>query len=122
MKALKAGALETKKHGLHIDDNTLVLVRYNSEPAIVDFWRTRAITSSRLEENVAMYSMLTGVTSDSFRSQFESLHDGIIDFKTDEKGGEIEQYVRVRILRGKGINTRWRRISLLDKGEVTLGD
>jgi KaiC/GvpD/RAD55 family RecA-like ATPase len=120
MKALKSGTIGTRKRGLHIDDNTLVLVRYNSEPAIIDFWRTRAISTSRVEENVAVYSILTGMTSDSFRSQFESLHDGIIDFKTEERADEVQHFVRVRILRGKRCDSRWRRITVQDNGEVTL--
>jgi KaiC/GvpD/RAD55 family RecA-like ATPase len=120
MKEVKSGMIGARKRGLHIDDNTLVLVRYNSEPAIIDFWRTRAISTSRVEENVDVYSMLTGMTSDSFRSQFESIQDGIIDFKAEERDDEVQHFVRVRILRGKRCDSRWRRITVQDKGEVTL--
>ena len=107
---------------MHIDDNTLVLVRYNSEPAIIDFWRTRAIPISRTRELAFMHSLVTGTASDSFYKQFEALCDGTIELKTQDTAGEIEHLVRVRAMRGRPYDSRWHKLRLLDNGEVALAE
>jgi KaiC/GvpD/RAD55 family RecA-like ATPase len=124
--AIKGGYPEEGKRWLHIDDNTSILSKYNSENAIIEYWRTRDIPEARASEDVTLHSLLTGSTTDAFRNQFESLHDGIVDFKTEEKGRKrrrrIEHYVSARILRGKRYSSRWRRIRLMKNGEVALAD
>lgn len=120
VQIFKTGIPDTEKKWVHIDDNTSVLIRYNSEPAIIDFWRTRSIPASRVDQRVSLFSLLSGVASESFRSQFESLQDGIVDFKTEQKGNEIEHFVRLRILRGKRFSTRWRLITMSLDGEIVL--
>jgi KaiC/GvpD/RAD55 family RecA-like ATPase len=62
------------------------------------------------------------VASDAFYRQFESLADGIIEFKSEEKSGRIEHYVRVRAMRGKPYDSRWRTLQVLDNGEVKLAE
>ncbi len=117
---LKTGISETMKRRLHIDDNTGTLLQYNEEKAIIDFWRTRYIPYSRARECVNIYSLLTNVASTSFYKQYESLSDGIIDFKSEERENELQHYVRMRSLRGRGCDSRWRKLRLSDNGEVTL--
>ncbi len=117
---LKTGISETMKRRLHIDDNTGTLLQYNEEKAIIDFWRTRYIPYSRARECVNIYSLLTNVASTSFYKQYESLSDGIIDFKSEDRENELQHYVRMRSLRGRGCDSRWRKLRLSDNGEVTL--
>jgi len=119
-KDLKAGISEAMKRRLHIDDNTGILLQYNEERAIIDFWRTRYIPYSRARECVVVHAILKGVASPSFYKQYESLCDGIIDFKSEERENEFQHYVRVRSLSGRGCDSRWRRLRLSDNGEVTL--
>lgn len=121
---MKAGPSEGEKRRLHIDDNTSVLNRYNKENEITDFWRTRAIPSARARELVLLHSLVAGVYSDAFYRQFESLCDGIIDFKSEEKDDrQIEHFVRVRMMRGGGTyDSRWRKLRLLNNGEVALAE
>jgi hypothetical protein len=69
---------------LHIDDNTGVLLQYNQEKTIIDYWRTRKGTT-RVAEEVALYSFLKGVASDAFYNQIEFLCDGIVDLKKKRK-------------------------------------
>jgi KaiC/GvpD/RAD55 family RecA-like ATPase len=109
-----------EKRKLHIDDNSSILTRHNTEAAVFDFFRNRRVYMNRNDENIALFSILRGTVSDTFLSQFESISDGIIDFKAEEKAGEIEQLVRVRIMRRKKFKSRWRRMNLTDTGEVTL--
>jgi KaiC/GvpD/RAD55 family RecA-like ATPase len=119
-KDLKAGISEAMKRRLHIDDNTGILLQYNEEKAIIDFWRTRYIPYSRARECVNVYTILKGIASPSFYKQYESLSDGIIDSKSEERENELQHYVRIRSLRGRGCDSRWRRLRLSEDGEVTL--
>jgi KaiC/GvpD/RAD55 family RecA-like ATPase len=109
------------KHWIHVDDNTSVLLQYNSEKAFIDFWRTRIIPGARVEEGALMHSVIAGVYSEGFYRQFEALCDGTIDFRSHEVGGEIEQYMRVRAMRGKTYDSHWHRLRLHENGEVTVG-
>ena len=61
-----------------------------------------------------------GVHSESFYRQFESICDGIIDFHSLEEKGRIEHYMRVRSLRGRQIDSRWRHLRLQASGEVIV--
>jgi KaiC/GvpD/RAD55 family RecA-like ATPase len=110
---------EIDKRRLHIDDNSSVLLQYNDEKVIIDVWRTRNLPHTRVRESVFLYALLTEVGSPSFQKQLESISDGIIEFKSEDKGGEIEQYVRVSTMRGRSYDSRWRRLQLLDN-EVKL--
>lgn len=119
-RELKKGVLEEDKQRVHIDDNTGVLLQYNEEKQFIDHWRTRMIPVIRARENILFNSILTGVASAGFYKQFEFLCDGIIDFKSEDKGDEIEQYVRVSAMRGKKYDSKWQKLQLLDTGEVKL--
>jgi len=112
---------EAEKRRLHIDDNTSVLLQYNSEKEMIYFWRTRFIALSRARENVMFHSLVAGVYSEAFYRQFESLCDGIIDFRSQERAGQIEHNVRVRAMRGRSFDSRWRQLQLAD-GAVKLAD
>ena len=117
---LKEAAPEGEKRRLHIDDDTSTIVSYNDEKSFIDHWRTNAIPSARIFEWSMLHSTVTGAHSENFYRQFESLCDGIIDFKSREGNETIEQYARIRTMRGKAQDSRWRRLQLMDNGEVTF--
>lgn len=119
-ETLKDAAPEAEKKRLHIDDDTSTIVSYNDEKSFIDHWRTNAIPSSRIFEWSILHATVTGAHSENFYKQFESLCDGIIDFRSREENETIEQYARIRTLRGKTHDSRWRRLRLLDNGEVTF--
>jgi len=120
-KEREEGIPEEDKGWVHIDDNTAIITRYNSENAVLDYWRTRIIPFSRPEQNITLYSILNGTVSENFRVQFETINDGIIDFKREDTEGEVAQLVRVRRMRSKKLDSRWRRLDLSETGEATLG-
>jgi KaiC/GvpD/RAD55 family RecA-like ATPase len=117
---LKEGAPETDKRWLHIDDNTSIFNRYFKEQDVLNIFQTRVFQQTRLLELSAFHSIVTGVWSESFYKQFEAQCDGVIDFKAEEDEGQMENYVRVRSIRGKTCDSRWRHLRLEGNGEVVL--
>ncbi len=119
---IKGTVEDMDKTRFHIDDNTSVLLQYNQEKEMVDYWRTRMVPWARSMEFVVINSSVAGVYSDSFYRQYELIMDGIIDFKTEEKEEKIVNSVRIRAMRGKKFDSRWHHLELQDSGEVTLTD
>jgi KaiC/GvpD/RAD55 family RecA-like ATPase len=107
---------------LHIDDNTAILLQYNDEKMFIDLWRTRHIPMVRARELILFHSVVTEIASNAFYKQFESLCDGIVDVKSEERQGQMQHYLRVRTLRGKPIDSRWRRLQLMKNGEVAIAN
>ena len=114
------GIPEAEKNRLHIDDDLTVLNRYNQENEVIDYWRTRIIPLYRARESVLVNALLTGVSSEGFYKQFEAMCDGIIDCRTQEESGQVENYVRVRTMHGKSFDSRWQHVSVMADGRVSL--
>lgn len=122
VQRIKSGVPEEDKRRLHIDDNTGVLLQYNDEKAFIDNWRTRSRPHTKVQEIVLFNSLMKGAASDTFTKQLESLSDVLIDMRTQEREELIEHILRVRALRGRPSDSRWRRLRVQDNGEVTLTD
>jgi KaiC/GvpD/RAD55 family RecA-like ATPase len=122
MQRIKSGVPLEDKRRLHIDDNTGIMLQYNDEKAFIDTWRTRSRPHTKVQEIILFNSLMKGAASDAFTKQFELLSDVIIDIKTQEREERIEHVLRVRALRGRPYDSRWRRLRLLSNGEVALAD
>jgi len=114
------GAPDTDKRWLHIDDNTSIFNRYFKEQDVLNIFHTRVFLLTRLLDLSVFHSVVAGVWSESFYKQFEAQCDGVIDFKAEEDEGQLENFVRVRSIRGKSCDSRWRHLHLKDNGEVVL--
>lgn len=117
---LRKGANDTDKRWIHIDDNTSIFNRYVKEQDVLNLFNTLVFPEIRMLELSAFHSVITGVYSNSFYKQFEAQCDGVVDFKTEEDDGQLENYVRVRSLRGRACDSKWRRLHLKPTGEVIL--
>jgi KaiC/GvpD/RAD55 family RecA-like ATPase len=117
---LEKGAPEADKRWLHIDDNTSIYNRYFKEQDLLNIFHTRVFQLTRLLDLSVFHSVVAGVWSASFYKQFEAQCDGVIDFKAEEDEGQLENFVRVRSIRGKTCDSRWRHLHLVGDGEVVL--
>lgn len=121
----KTGALGVLREAgerdlLHIDDNDSALATVNSEDEILDFFRTRSFAAGRDRRITFLHGFATGVHSRRFYRNLETLVDGVFDFASKERGGAIEHLARVRMLRGRTCDTRWRPLQVSSTGEVSV--
>lgn len=119
---IKQGFREEEMRWLHIDEATSIMGQYSDEKTNLENWRTRYLPYLRIRQQADFASILVDSASTAFYKMFESLSDGIFEFQSQEHEGRIEQYARVRLLRGKTCDTRWRKLNLLPNGEVKLGN
>jgi len=119
-RRVKEGFTELEKDRLHFDDNCSIFLQYNDEKTMVDVWRTAVVPVLRARGLAAFHAFVRGSASAEFFTKFEALCDGVVDLKAEEEGGRIENYIRIRILRGKKFDSRWHRIELMDNSEVAL--
>ena len=117
---IKGEVPDASKKRFHIDDNTSLLLQYNGEKELIDYWRTRVVPWAVALDIAMLHSFAAGVASDAFYKHIESLCEGIFDLKSKEENGKIEHYLRVRTMRGKAHDTRWRRLKMSNNGEVKL--
>ncbi len=116
---IEKGAPENDRRWLHFDDNTSIFHRYFKEQDILNIFQTRVFPLTRILDLSVFMSVVSGAWSESFYKQFEAQCDGVIDFKAEEER-QLENYVRVRSIRGKSCDSRWRHLRLEGNGEVVL--
>ena len=119
---INQGFGEEELRWLHIDEASSILGQYSDEKAVLEHARTKWIPYVRARQLVSFVSILVDSASIGFYKMFESISDGIFEFQSQEHEGRIEQYARVRVIRGETCDTRWRKLSLQPNGQVKLGD
>lgn len=120
-KAYNDGYTDEDKHWLHVDDNTTIFLQYNDEKVFTDAWRTAILPFGiRGRETPHFIGLAKGIASNEFYTRYEALCDGIIDVKTQEEAGQIVNYLRIRMLRGKVFDSHYHKIELSGNGEVRL--
>ena len=105
---------------LHVDDNEAVLLQFSGEEYIADGIRTTFIPMAKARQLLVLHALVTGVASESFYRKRESLADAVIDIKTIEEGRKLQNYIRLRSLRGSKFDSSWRRIELFGGNRVRL--
>jgi adenylate cyclase len=117
---MKTGFEEEEKRWLHIDDNESVLLEFSDEESIMNGWRTTFVPMAKARELLIMHALVKGVASDSFYRKTEAMADAVIDISAKEEGGRLENYVRLRVLRGMRFDSGWHRIELTSSGDVAV--
>jgi class 3 adenylate cyclase/tetratricopeptide (TPR) repeat protein len=116
------GIHEVDSRRLHIDDDTSILLHFNDEKTFINHFRMHALPFARIHQLALVHSVVKSVFSETFYKQFESFCDGVLDFRTEEKGASVEHSMRVRLMRGKQHYSAWQRLRLLNDGKVAMVD
>lgn len=111
---------EAEKRWVHIDDDLTVMLQYNDENEFHKSMRDNNIPWARSLELIVFQPVATGLHQDSFYRRMESVCDGIMEFRAVDEGGKVENYARVRLIRGKALDSSWRLLKLRDNGEVVI--
>jgi class 3 adenylate cyclase len=120
-KESKAGYTDEDMWWLHVDDDTGVVLQYNDEKTVIDKWRTGILPYSVRNRMTPHFIAFTrNAALDRFLSQFEVFCDGIIDLTTREEVGEVKNYLRLRLLRGRIFDSRLHQLQMAPNGEVGL--
>ena len=119
-RKMKSGFEEEEKRWLHIDDNETVMLQFSSEESILNGWRTTFVPMVKERELLILHALVTGTASESFYRKTEAMADAVIDLTTREEGGRVENYIRVRALRGVKFDSRWHRAELMSNGDVII--
>ncbi len=116
----RRGFREEEKEWLHIDDNEGILLQYNKEEKVADGWRTTFLPMAKSRRLLALHALVTETASPSYYRKREANADAVIDFRAREEKGGVRSYVRLRVLRGRKFDSRWRRLELSQEGRVGL--
>lgn len=105
---------------LVMDDDRSFLARFNDEKAWVEFELTRAIPAQRVGKRTAIRGIMRGVDSDSAYRKLEAANDGVVEFKLEEAGRGVRNFIRVRSMRNVGYNSEWHSLKVGKNFEVLL--
>lgn len=105
---------------LQISDNTSALARFNDEKVWVEYVLTRVIPSTTLNRSILVRGLMKGVHSDWGYKQLEGAHDGIVDFRVEEVGGEWKNLIAIRSMRDVGHDSRSHLLKIDETLQVTL--
>jgi len=111
---------DTEKRWVHIDDDLSVMLQYNDEDEFHKSMRDTNIPWARSLELIVFQPVATGLHHESFYRKMESVCDGIMEFRAFDEAGRVENYARVRLIRGKALDSSWRLLKIGDNGEVAI--
>lgn len=112
--------LAPKPDVLVVSDNFSNLARFNEEKAWVEYALTRAIPGRRSAKRTAIRGIMYGVHSDWVYKQLEGAVDGVVDFKLQDVGTKIKNFIRVRNLRNVGFDSEWHPLKIAENFEVSF--
>ncbi len=102
-----------------IVDGMSSLFLYNAPQTMSKFVQVLS-TKSKLEYGSIMFVVVDGMHESLTMNTMMSLVDGVIDVRMDER---LDRFVRFRYLKGRKVDSRWYRYSLMSEagsGDVSL--
>lgn len=106
---------------LGVTDNASVLARFNDEKAWIEFALTRAIPSSYTRQSSSIDGILRGVHTEWAYRQLESAYDGVIDFRLEEDGKQMRDFIRIRSMRDITHDREWHELKIGKNLELSIG-
>ena len=111
---------DEEKGWVHIDDDLSAMLQYNDENEFHKTMRDTNIPWARSLGLIIFQPVAIGLHPDSFYRRMESVCDGIMEFRALDEGGRVENYARVRMIRGKALDSSWKLLKIRENGEVGI--
>ncbi|MGD0690213.1 MAG: ATPase domain-containing protein [Candidatus Bathyarchaeia archaeon] len=105
---------------LIVMDDLSSLSRFNDEKALVEYELTRDFPYTVQYQLTNLIGVIGGIHSDYLYKRLEAEVDGVIDFKVEESAGEVVNFIRIRVMRNVGFDSRWHRLKIAENFEVKL--
>ncbi len=105
---------------LHLDDNYSVVLQFNDEKPFVQYIRDRDIPWKKKFHTVNLFGLTRGVHSEYLYRSLEDLAKGIIDIRSEEKEGALQNLLRVRTMKGIPHDGGWHELQLQENGRVAI--
>ena len=102
-----------------VTDNFSSFMRYNEERVFTQ-WLDKIIPHIREMKGVRIWSFIKRVHSDSLYAVLESLADGIIELDYKETPDALENFLRVKSMKGINHPTDWRKLKVNPDGLMQL--
>jgi len=103
-----------------VTDDISSLSRFNDEKNWVELFLSRGIPSTSRARSTTIRGIIKGVHSDWVYKTLEASVDGIVDFKLQEAGKGMKNFMRIRSLRNIGFDSGWRTLDIDDDFRVTV--
>ncbi len=100
-------------------DNFSTILKYNDERAFMQ-WFDNLVAGLKQLKGVRLYGFVKRFHSEALYSNIEALADGVIELDYQERGGKLENVMRVKSLKGMSHPTEWRSLSVLRDGSLQL--
>ena len=117
---LQKGIEEKEKRWLYIVEDGSYLSKYNNPTELGRYLKHAWIPWCKARQLLVLAGGLRLDWSDTRRTEFESLCDGAVEFRTLERNGIIEQVVRLRKMVGHSFDSSWHLLGLSEDGEVQV--
>ncbi len=100
-------------------DNLSAFLKYNEERALMQ-WLDKTVARMRELRGVRLYGFVKRFQSEAFHANLEAMADGVIELDNQERGGRLENMIRLKGIKGILHSTEWRRLEVAKSGLVEL--
>ena len=102
-----------------VADSASAILKYNDERTFMQ-WFDRLVASLRELKGIRLYGFIKRFHSEALYANIEALADGVIELDYREKGGKLENAIRVKSLKGMSHITEWRPLQVVQDGHLEL--
>ena len=107
---------------LLIHDDISVLDRFNDPKSWVEFELSRDFPDKKIRRLTQILGLLRGVHDDWVYRRLEASSDCVIDFKLDDSGDKVRNFIRVRLMRNLTFDSHWHAVKVGEKFALTLDE
>ncbi len=119
-RLMKEPPVGTGTDWLRIWDDISCLDRFNEESSWVEFMLARFNPLAVAWRSTGIRGVIRDLHSDRAYKRLEAAHDGVIDFKLDERADPPRNLIRIRNMRNVVYDGRWYPLKVGENFEVSL--